>query len=186
MKKSLGVLLFAAALIISCKSQNVEDQKTKQGQTTSVKNQADGATLIAEKGTKAIYSDKPIHLTKVDFLEKVMDYEKNPSTWVYKGELPCLIDFYADWCAPCRITSPILEELAREYSGKINIYKIDVQKEQELAAVFGIQGIPAFLYCPKEGNPSLASGIARTPEETKNMFIQNIESFLLKNESTNL
>ncbi len=186
MKKSLGVLLFAAAMIISCKSQNVNDQMTRQEQSPSSTVQAGDASLIAENGTRETYSDKPIHLTKMDFLEKVMDYEKNPSTWVYKGELPCLIDFYADWCAPCRITAPILEELAKEYAGRINIYKIDVQKEQELAAVFGIQGIPAFLYCPKEGNPSMTSGIARTPEETKSMFIQNIEGLLLKDKSTNL
>jgi len=186
MKKSLGLLLFAAALILSCKSQNVNDKMAEKGQSPSSKTLVDGAALIAENGANTTYSDKPVHLTKMDFLEKVMDYEKNPSTWVYKGELPCLIDFYADWCAPCRITSPILEELAKEYSGKINIYKIDVQREQELASVFGIQGIPAFLYCPKEGNPSMTSGIARTPEDTKNMFIENIEGFLLKNKSTNL
>ncbi len=186
MKKSLIILLFSAALIISCKSQNADDKNEEKNKTLSSEIVADKTNLVSENEVKAEYGDKPIHLNKMDFLEKVMDYEKNPSSWVYKGELPCLIDFYADWCAPCRITSPILEELAKEYSGKIFIYKIDVQTEQELAAVFGIQGIPAFLYCPKEGNPSMTSGIARTPEETKSMFIQNIEGFLLKNESSNL
>jgi thioredoxin len=186
MKKSLGVLLLTAVVIISCKSQNVDDQINGKEQSSSAEREIDGTNLLAQNMVSGTYSDKPVHLTKTDFLEKVMDYEKNPSTWVYKGNLPCLIDFYADWCAPCRITSPILEELAKEYSGRINIYKIDVQKEQELASVFGIQGIPAFLYCPAEGNPSMTSGIARTPEETKSMFIQNIEGFLLKKESTNL
>lgn len=186
MKKSLVILLFTAALIISCKSQNVDNKNEEKNKALSSEIMADKTSLVPEDEVKAEFSNKPIHLTKMDFLEKVMDYEKNPSTWVYKGELPCLIDFYADWCAPCRITSPILEELAEEYSGKIYIYKIDVQAEQELAAIFGIQGIPAFLYCPKEGNPSMTSGIARTPEETKSMFIQNIEGFLLKNESSNL
>ena len=122
---------------------------------------------------------KPIHLTKQDFLDKVMDYEKNPEKWIFKGELPCLIDFYADWCAPCRITAPILEDLAEEYAGEINIYKIDIQREQELAQVFGITGIPAFLYCPLEGNPSISSGIARTVEETRQLFVNQIESLLL-------
>ena len=186
MKKSLGILLFAAALTVSCKSQNANDQMTDEKQSPSSNTLDDGTTLVAENKQNRAFSDKPVYLTKIDFLEKVMDYEKNPSTWIYKGELPCLIDFYADWCAPCRITSPILEDLAKEYSGKINIYKIDVQTEQELASVFGIQGIPAFLYCPKDGNPSMTSGIARTPEETKSMFIENIEGFLLKNKSTNL
>lgn len=122
---------------------------------------------------------KPVKITKQDFLDKVMDYEKNPEKWIYKGELPCLIDFYADWCAPCRITAPILEELAEEYAGKINIYKVDIQREQELAQVFGITGIPAFLYCPLEGNPSISSGIARTVEETKQLFKNQIETILL-------
>jgi thioredoxin 1 len=119
-------------------------------------------------------------MTKADFLTKVMDYEKNPTQWVYKGAKPCLIDFYADWCGPCRITSPILEELAKEYDGKIDIYKINVDNEKELSSVFGISGIPAFLYCPMKGNPSMTSGIARDREETKKMFRENIEQLLLK------
>ena len=120
-----------------------------------------------------------IKISKQEFLEKVMNYEKNPNSWKYEGTKPCLIDFYADWCAPCRITAPILEELAVEYHGKINIYKIDIQKERELAAVFGIQSIPTFLFCPMEGQPRLSSGIARSPEETKAMFKQMIEEYLL-------
>jgi thioredoxin len=119
-------------------------------------------------------------LTKADFLAKVMNYEENPQEWKYLGDKPCLIDFYADWCAPCRTTSPILEELAKEYAGKINIYKIDTQKEQELAMVFGIQSIPAFLYCPMEGKPTMSSGIARTAEETKQMFRDQIDNLLLQ------
>lgn len=122
----------------------------------------------------------PVHITKADFLDRIMDYEKNTTEWVYKGSLPCLIDFYADWCAPCRQTAPIMEELAREYSGKVIIYKVDVQKERELASVFGIQSIPTFLFCPLQGNPSMSSGIAGSREETKKMFIQQIENILQK------
>jgi thioredoxin 1 len=114
------------------------------------------------------------------FLEQIMDYEKNPEQWVYKGEKPGLVDFYADWCRPCKITSPIMDELAKEYAGKINIYKVDVDKEQELAAIFGVRSIPTFLYMPMEGMPSLSSGIAQTPEQTKEMFKQQIEELLLK------
>jgi thioredoxin len=125
----------------------------------------------------------PVHITKDDFLKKIMDYEKNTADWIYKGSLPCLIDFYADWCAPCRQTAPILDELAHEYSGKIIIYKVDVQKEKELASVFGIQSIPAFLFCPMQGNPSMSAGIAGSRDETKKMFIQQIENFLLKETS---
>lgn len=119
-------------------------------------------------------------ITKADFLVKIMDYEKNPNVWVFKGEKPCIIDFYADWCGPCRITSPILEELAKEYGEKINVYKVNVDNEKELSQVFGISGIPAFLYCPLEGKPSMTSGIARTNKETKQMFKQNIDTILLK------
>ena len=124
---------------------------------------------------------KPIHLTKADFLKLVMDYEKNPEVWKFQGDKPCLVDFYADWCGPCKITSPILEEMAREYSGKINIYKVDIDDEQELANVFGIQSIPSFLYCPVEGKPTMSSGIANTPDATRDMFKQQIERLLLNN-----
>lgn len=120
-------------------------------------------------------------MSKAVFLDKVMDYEKNPSEWVYKGEKPCVIDFYADWCGPCRITSPILEELAKKYEGKITVYKVNVDKEIELSQLFGIKSIPTFLYCPMKGKPAMASGIARDKEQTKQMFISNIETILLNN-----
>ena len=113
------------------------------------------------------------------FLDEIVDYESNPGQWDYKGELPGLIDFYADWCRPCRITSPIMEELAVEYAGKIKFYKIDVQKEQELAAIFGVQSIPTFLFIPKNDTPVMSAGIAATPEQTKEMFRQQIEEILL-------
>ena len=140
------------------------------------------AEIIAVADKKEVKNDAhgTVMLTKADFLAKVMNYEENPQEWKYLGEKPCLIDFYANWCAPCRTSSPILEELAKEYSGKINVYKIDTQKEQELAQVFGIQSIPAFLYCPMEGKPTMASGIARTPEETKQMFRDQIDNLLLQ------
>ncbi|HEX2867100.1 MAG TPA: thioredoxin [Ignavibacteriales bacterium] len=96
-------------------------------------------------------------LTKETFLKKVFDYENNKE-WNYQGELPCLIDFYADWCGPCKMVAPILEELAVEYEGKINIYKIDTEAEQELAAVFGIRSIPSLLFCPKGDRPQMAQG----------------------------
>jgi thioredoxin len=96
-------------------------------------------------------------LTKETFFEKVFNYEKN-SEWKFEGELPCIIDFYADWCGPCKMVAPILEELSEEYSGKINIYKIDTEAEQELAAAFGIRSIPSILFCPKNAQPQMAQG----------------------------
>ena len=97
------------------------------------------------------------HLTKQAFLDKVFNYEKNKE-WQFEGDLPCLIDFYADWCGPCKMVAPILEELSTEYDGKINIYKVDTESEQELAAAFGIQSIPSLLFCPKDGQPQMAQG----------------------------
>lgn len=97
------------------------------------------------------------HLTKATFLEKVFNYEENQE-WKFEGELPCLIDFYADWCGPCKMVAPILEELSKEFDGKINIYKVNTEAEQELSAAFGIQSIPSLLFCPKEGKPQMAMG----------------------------
>jgi thioredoxin 1 len=97
------------------------------------------------------------HLTKETFLSKVFDYEQNKE-WKYLGDKPCLIDFYADWCGPCKMVAPILEELSGEYDGKVNIYKIDTEAEQELAAVFGIKNIPSLLFVPVEGQPQMAMG----------------------------
>jgi len=96
-------------------------------------------------------------LTKADFLTKVFDYENNKE-WKYQGEVPALIDFYADWCQPCKMVAPILEELEQEYDGKIKVFKIDTEAEQELAAIFGIRSIPSLLFIPKEGKPQMAVG----------------------------
>ncbi|MFW5751747.1 MAG: thioredoxin family protein [bacterium] len=147
---------------------------------------ADNGKTGKEKKSESVTpnNEKPvkgtIQLTKEMFIEEIMDYESNPNEWVFKGDKPCVIDFYADWCGPCRITSPILEEIAVEYAGKINVYKVDTEKQRELAAMFGIQSIPSFLYCPMEGKPSMHSGIAKTPEATKEMFREQINQLLLE------
>ena len=101
--------------------------------------------------------DMTEHLTKETFISKVFDYENNKE-WKYNGELPCLIDFYADWCGPCKMVAPILEELAKEYDGKMNIFKIDTEAETELASIFGIRSIPSLLFVPKVGQPQMAMG----------------------------
>ncbi len=123
---------------------------------------------------------KPIKLTKETFKKLIWDYEKSPKTWVYKGKKPAIIDFYADWCGPCRKASPILDKIANEYKGKVNVYKIDTQRQRELAQIFGIRGIPAFLYIPVNGKPAMTSGIGRTDADTEKIFIDNINQYLLK------
>lgn len=97
------------------------------------------------------------HLTKESFLNKIFDYENNQD-WDYKGDKPAIIDFYADWCGPCKMVAPIMEELSEEYEGLVDIYKIDTEAEQELAAVFGIRSIPSILFIPVEGQPQMAAG----------------------------
>ena len=97
------------------------------------------------------------HLTKETFLEKIFDFEKNKE-WKYAGDKPCLIDFYADWCQPCKMVAPVLEELAEEFRDKMNIYKVDTEDQQELAAMFGIQSIPSLLFVPLSGQPQMAMG----------------------------
>lgn len=115
------------------------------------------------------------HLTKETFIKKVFDYE-NSKEWKFTGELPCIIDFYADWCGPCKIVAPVLEDLAKEYAGKVDIYKVDTEVEQELASVFGIRSIPSILFCPKDGKPQMAMGAM--PKES---FVNAIGSVLQVN-----
>ncbi len=112
-------------------------------------------------------------LTKQGFSEKIFDFEKE-TEWKFKGELPAIIDFYADWCGPCRSVAPTLEALSDEYKGKLNIYKIDTEKETELSSMFGIQSIPMFLFIPRNGNPMVQNGAL-----PKNIFKEIIEEKLL-------
>ena len=103
------------------------------------------------------------NLTKATFLEKVFNFEENKE-WKFEGKRPVLIDFYADWCGPCKALAPVLEQLSEEYEGKIDIYKIDTEVEQELAAAFAIKSIPSMLFCPAEGQPQMANGALPKPE----------------------
>ena len=115
-----------------------------------------------------------INLTKDEFLKRVANYELNPKEWNYLGDKPCIIDFYANWCAPCKMVAPILEELSNEYADQIVIYKVNTEEEQELSAVFGIRSIPSILFCPLEGQPQMAAGAL-----PKTAFKQAIEEVLL-------
>ncbi len=168
MKKLVFILAVAVISLQSCNSSQAKNNGSEENGTP--------AKTVAQNNSGETGSVK---LTKEKFLKEVWDYESSPQEWKFKGDKPALIDFYADWCGPCRIASPILEEISKEYAGKITVYKIDTQVERELASVFGISGIPAFLYIPKNGKPTMASGIARTKEDTKKMFKENIDKLLL-------
>lgn len=116
------------------------------------------------------------HLTKEDFLAKVANYEQNPTEWKYLGDKPCIIDFYANWCGPCKMVAPILEELSEEYKDHIYIYKVNTEEQEELAAAFGIRSIPSILFCPMNAQPQMAQGAL-----PKNTFKQAISEVLLGN-----
>ncbi len=170
MKKLALILALAVITLQSCNSSQAKNNNNSNDNGTSP------AETVAQKGND---DGGSVKLTKEKFLKEVWDYESSPQEWKYKGNKPALIDFYADWCGPCKIASPILEEISKEYAGKITIYKVDTEVERELASVFGISGIPAFLYIPKNGKPTMSSGIARTKEDTKKMFKENIDKLLL-------
>lgn len=156
MKKLTGaILLLTMVAFTACASKTKETEENKQP--------------IQEKkmGT--------IHLTKAEFLSKVANYEANPTEWKYLGDKPCIIDFYASWCGPCKTIAPILEELAKEYDGQIYIYKINTEEEQELAGAFGIRSIPTILFVPMGENPQMAQGAM-----PKDAFKKAIDEVLLK------
>lgn len=154
-KKKLSYLFFLSVLVISCSSNAGGEE------SSSVVKEGDSVSKVQV-------------INQEQFKQKVFDYTAN-TTWKFEGDKPCVIDFYADWCAPCRQMSPLLDQLAGEYGDKINVYKINVDKERELAAAFGIQSIPAFLFCPVSGDPFGSSGMM-----SKEDFKKQIDSLLVK------
>lgn len=147
---------FVALLLISCNNK------------AETKNQIEETIKKENKMTT-------IHLTKAEFLSKVANFETNPTEWKYLGDKPALIDFYADWCGPCKAIAPVLEELAAEYGDRIYIYKINTETELELAALFGIRSIPSLLFVPMNAQPQMAAGAL-----PKQQLKEAIDNLLLK------
>ncbi|SBV95151.1 conserved exported hypothetical protein [uncultured Dysgonomonas sp.] len=147
---------FVALLLISCNNKS------------ETKNQIEETIKKENKMTT-------IHLTKAEFLTKVANFETNPTEWKYLGDKPALIDFYADWCGPCKAIAPVLEELAAEYGDRIYIYKINTETEPELAALFGIRSIPSLLFVPMNAQPQMAAGAL-----PKQQLKEAIDNLLLK------
>ncbi len=138
-KKYLAYILLSG-FIISCGTGNAKNQTTDKN------------------SNKTKTEVKTIHLTKAEFLKKVVNYETNSKEWKYLGDKPAIVDFYATWCGPCKTIAPLLEQLAEEYDGLIYIYKVDTDKEQELASAFGISSIPTLFFIPMGEAPQIAQG----------------------------
>ena len=157
-------------IIGSCSSQGNQDQ-------------AENSNVQEQEGIhgSAVEGDiQPEYLTAQAFRDKVWDYEKNPEEWVYNGELPCIVDFYADWCKPCKMVAPIMDELADYYDGKVVIYKVNTDEQKELATVFQVRSIPSILFAPMDGKPAMQAG-AMSKEE----YIKIIDEFILKANNQN-
>lgn len=134
-----------------------------------------GESKKSNEQTKEDNKMEVVALNKADFLKKVYNYEANPNDWKFEGSRPAIVDFYATWCGPCKVMHPILEELSKEYNGKVDIYQIDVDKEKELAGAFGIRSIPTLLMIPMKEEPKIMQG-AMPKEQLK----KAIDEFLLK------
>jgi thioredoxin len=149
----LTTLLAVFALSAGCASQGNENKSLAMNNSS-----------VADEG-------KAVKRGGWQVINQVYNYEVNPDEWVYEGDLPAIVDFYADWCAPCRIIAPILDELAEEYKGKIRIYKVDTDREKDLARAFNIRSIPTLLFIPAEGRPQISQGAL--PKETLKQVIDN-------------
>jgi thioredoxin len=164
MKKfsSIMMLVFSFALF-SCNSIQGNQEETKTGIQ-------DGNTETGNNETQGEVE----YLSYNTFLTKVWDFESNSQEWVYEGDVPCVIDFYADWCGPCKRVAPIMDDLAAKYDGKVKIYKINTDKERQLSAAFGIRSIPSVLFVPMTGKPMMQTGAL-----PKDQYIKIIEEELL-------
>jgi thioredoxin len=168
MNKVLYLILLGVFLtLVSC--DQTPDKQVKK---------ATGNNNETQLGTVTHESGKPEYLTVETFKQKVWNYDVNPDEWIYNGEVPSIVDFYADWCKPCRIIAPIMEELAAHYEGRLKVYKVDTEAQRELAAVFQIRSIPTILFAPMNGRPAMQPG-AMSKEE----YMRIIEEFVLKTTS---
>jgi len=165
MNKILNLTVLALVFFLfSCNQENAGDNKKTTEKT--------------EKKIEQTVVDgdiKPIYLTTAEFKDKIWDYEANPDEWKYKGDIPCIIDFYADWCKPCKMVAPIMDDLADVYDGRVIIYKVNTDKEKELASVFQVRSIPSILFAPMEGKPAIQPGAMQ-----KEDYMNIIDEYVLK------
>jgi thioredoxin len=176
-----AIILAVVVILTGCKKQPAEQTQTEHHRHNPTQSEPIGGSPVKPArpdtgittGSKVGLNGIGLveSLTKDSFLQKVFNYEQNKE-WKFEGKLPCIIDFYADWCAPCKMVEPILQELAQEYQGKLNIYRVDTQAQQELAAAFGIQSIPSMLFVPLNDKPQMAIGAL--PKKTLKKAIKEV------------
>ena len=177
MKNTFFGLIFLSLIWLSSCGSSLKSDQASESSDPKMSTTEQSIPAAIEKTTNSSVPNPEgqgnvVKLTKAMFLEQVYDYEKNPKQWTYKGDKPCIIDFYADWCKPCKMIAPIMIELSEKYKGEIVIYKVDTDVERELAQFFGIRSIPTVFFCPKEGDPQMAQGAL--PKETYEKAITEV------------
>ena len=182
MKKLIQVSFLSLFLLAatSCNTGNEGAQENNsktstEAQSNGAQNQMIDQQTPQQKRTQNSEDINPIQITTADFKDKIWDYENDPEAWAYKGDLPCVVDFYADWCKPCKRVAPIMDDLADYYAGRVQFYKVNTDDERELSTVFQISSIPAILFAPSEGKPAMQPGAM-----TKDDYIKIIDKFVLK------
>jgi len=163
----VGVLLSSALSTRPKEKAEIPKEKPEGSGIAHIENKSDSNVGVLKANGSFLMES----LTKESFLQKVFNYEQNKE-WKFEGKLPCIVDFYADWCGPCKMVEPILQELAQEYQGKLNIYRVDTQAQQELATAFGIQSIPSILFVPLNDKPQMAVGAL--PKNTLEKAIKEV------------
>ncbi len=176
----LGLVFLSIVWLSSCGGSATPENKPDSAITATSMTDQDKPNNNAQpdNNTTSVSNEsgEVVQLTKAIFLQHVYDFEKNPDKWTFKGDKPCIIDFYADWCRPCKMVAPIMDELSTKYKGQVTIYKVNTDQERELAGFFGIQSIPTVFFCPANGDPQMAQGAM--PKES---YEKAITDFLLKN-----
>lgn len=169
-----GFLFFG---VTSCNSDAKAIDSSKTNVTENTENETDPMIMEAGSENKVQSEGNGVvrRINTQTFIAEIFDYKSNPKIWIYKGNKPAIIDFYADWCGPCKKVAPIMDELALKYRGKVNFYKINTDEEKELSgSVFGIRSIPSILYIPVDGQPMMSTGLYPREE-----YINQIETALL-------
>lgn len=166
MKKTIIYLIITASIFYSCGSKNENKNSSGETATTTTAN-----VTIEENNPESLVKN----LTYKKFIKEVWDMEKYPDSFAYQNKLPCIIDFYADWCGPCRKVAPIMEKLANQYEGRLIVYKVNTDEERKLSSILNIKSIPTVFFLPTEGQPVIQVGAMSEAD-----YVATINKYLLK------